>query len=373
MKNEILAGETSLAPTRNRVNDVKNHELSIAFQTDKRAADYIALAKLVNDYAFHAVTVYCDAPYHPSYLPLLLMAPHIKRARIGPAGVPPSRMHPLDIAAGAALLADIANAGTYIGLVRGGWLEEHGIRELRPPIQAMRESVNIIQRLLAGETATDEDQPPPDPTGGPRGVQGVFNIAPHVRAPYPLPAARIPLQIGAWGAKMAALAGEVADEVKIGGTANPALVPWMARQIAVGEARAEREIGGVNIVIGAVSVVDEDRNAARFAARKAVALYMPIVSRLDPTADIEPELMGRVSELVAAGESDAAARLVPDDLLESFAFAGDAADIIAQCERLYNAGAQRIELGTPHGVNDSARGIQIIGEKVIPALGDWMR
>ena len=373
---------------------MKNRELSIAFQTDKRAADYIALAELVNDYAFHAVTVYCDAPYHPSYLPLLLMAPQIKRARIGPAGIPPSRMHPLDIAAGAALLADIANAGTYIGLVRGGWLAEHGIRELRPPIQAMRESVNIIQRLLAGETALGEGdnrashrlaptgksdtgqrgiEPPPDPTGGPRGVNRVFKIAPHVRAPYPLPSARIPLQIGAWGAKMAALAGEVADEVKIGGTANPALVPWMARQIAVGEARAEREIGGVNIVIGAVSVVDEDRDAARFAARKAVALYMPIVSRLDPTANIEPELMGRVSELVAAGESDAAARLVPDDLLESFAFAGDAADIIAQCERLYDAGAQRIELGTPHGVNDSARGIQIIGEKVIPALGDWMR
>ena len=239
------------------MNDVKNHELSIAFQTDKRAADYISLAKLVNGYAFHAVTVYCDAPYHPSYLPLLLMAPHIKRARIGPAGLPPSRMHPLDIAAGAALLADIANAGTYIGLVRGGWLEEHGIRELRPPIKAMRESVNIIQRLLAGETAITEDQPPPDPTGGPRGVnrashrlaptgksgtgprgvQEVFKIAPHVRAPYPLPSARIPLQIGAWGAKMAALAGEVADEVKIGGSANPALIPWMARQIAVGEAR----------------------------------------------------------------------------------------------------------------------------------------
>ena len=129
----------------------------------------------------------------------------------------------------------------------------------------------------------------------------------------------------------------------------------------------------MNIVIGAVSVVDDDRDAARFAARKAVALYMPIVSKLDPTASIEPELMRRVSEHVAAGDSDAAARLVPDELLETFAFAGDAADIIAQCQRLYEAGAQRIELGTPHGVADSARGIQIIGEQVIPALSDWLR
>ncbi len=66
------------------------HELSIAFQTDKRAKDYIALAKLVNQYDFAAVTVYCDAPFHPSYPPLMLMAQHIDRARIGPATVQPS-------------------------------------------------------------------------------------------------------------------------------------------------------------------------------------------------------------------------------------------------------------------------------------------
>ena len=42
-----------------------NREISIAFQTDKRAGEYVALAKLANQYAFNAVTVYCDAPYHP--------------------------------------------------------------------------------------------------------------------------------------------------------------------------------------------------------------------------------------------------------------------------------------------------------------------
>ncbi|MCY4466763.1 MAG: LLM class flavin-dependent oxidoreductase [Chloroflexi bacterium] len=334
-------------------------EISIAFQTDKRAADYIALAKLVNDYAFDAVTVYCDAPYHPSFGPLLLMAPHIERARIGPAGIPPSRMHPLDIAAGAALLADVARAGTYLGLVRGGWLADHGISERKPPLLAMRESIRIIRKLLAGEVA---------------GMDGrIFQIAEHVRAPYPLPDQRIPLQIGTWGVKLAALAGELADEVKIGGSANPALISWMAEQISRGEARANRVRGTVKIVIGAVSVVDDDRDAARFAARKAVALYMPIVSKLDPTTEIEPTLMQRVAGLVAAGDSEGAARLVPDEILDRFAFAGDAADIIKQCERLFDAGAKRIELGTPHGVAESALGIRLIGGQVLPGLRSWLR
>lgn len=331
-----------------------NRELSIAFQTDKRARDYIALAKLVDEFDFDAVTVYCDAPYHPSYGPLLLMAPHIKRARLGPAGVSPSRIHPIDIAAQTALLADLATSGVYLGLVRGGWLAEHGIPELQPPITGIREAIAIIQKLLAGETA---------------GYDGrVFQIAEHARAPYPLPSKAIPLQIGTWGRKLAALAGEMADEVKIGGSANPDMIPLMADHIAVGEARAGREAGSVNIVIGAVSVVDEDRDAARWMARKAVSLYMPIVSKLDTTLSIDPELMTRVQAHVSAGDADGAARLIPDEILDRFIFAGAPADIIEQCARLYDAGAQRIELGTPHGVREAATGIRLIGEQVIPAL-----
>ena len=333
-------------------------ELSIALQTDKRAQDYIDLAKLVNQYAFDAVTVYCDAPYHPSYGPLLLMAPHITKARLGPAGIPPSRMHPLDIAAQTALLADLAAGGVYIGLVRGGWLADHGISELDPPITAIREAVDIIRLLLAGESA---------------GYNGrVYRIAEQVRAPYPLPSRRIPLQIGTWGEKLAGLAGEIADEVKIGGSANPGVIPVIADYIAVGEARVGRKRGAVDLVIGAVSVVDEDREAARWIARKAVSLYMPIVSKLDPTLEIDPDLMSGVHSQVNAGDDEAAARLIPDDILDRFIFAGDPKDIIEHCERLYDAGAQRIELGTPHGVSEAATGIQLIGAKVIPALKPYL-
>ena len=335
-----------------------NREISIAFQTDKRAGAYIDLAKLVDQYAFNAVTVYCDAPYHPSYGPLLLMAPHISKARLGPAGIPPSRMHPLDIAAQTALLADLAAGGVYIGLVRGGWLGDHGIRELDPPISAIREAVGIIRLLLAGESA---------------GYDGrVYKIAEHVRAPYPLPSRQIPLQIGTWGERLSALAGEIADEVKVGGSANPDVIPMIADYIAVGEARSGRERGAVNIVIGAVSVVDEDREAARWIARKAVTLYMPIVSRLDPTLTIDPDLMARVQSQVNAGDDNAAARLIPDDILDRFIFAGDHTDIIEQCARLYDAGAHRIELGTPHGVSKAATGIRLIGEQVIPALKPYL-
>ena len=64
-------------------------------------------------------------------------------------------MHPIDIAANTALLAGLAKGGVYIGLARGAWLAEHGIREPKSPIQGMREAVEIIQKFTRREFRRD--------------------------------------------------------------------------------------------------------------------------------------------------------------------------------------------------------------------------
>lgn len=328
-------------------------EVSIAFQTDKTAARYIALAQLVDQYDFDCVSVYCDAPFHPGFAALFLMAPHIKRARIGVAALPPSRVHPIDIAAQAALLAELAAGGIYIGMARGAWLADHGIPEPEQPIQAIREAVEVVRYMLSGAT------------GGYKGQ--VYQLAEHVRAPYPLPAVLPPILIGTWGRKLCALAGEIADEVKIGGSANPAIIPVMAGYVAEGERPAGRTPGTVKVVSGAVTVVDKDREAARMAARRSVVMYLPVVAPLDPTLAVEPELLTRLVDHVRRDELDAAARLISDDLLDRFAFSGNADDLIRQAEALFAAGAARVEFGTPHGLI-AEEGIHILGKQVIPAL-----
>lgn len=327
--------------------------VSIAFQTDKRASDYIALAQLVDQYEIDVVSVYCDAPYHPSYVPLVLMAPHIRRARLGPAAVSPFRIHPIDIAAQTALLADLAAGGVYIGLARGAWLADHGIPEADKPITALREAITIIRTLLSGRSAGFDGE--------------VYRIAPHVRAPYPLPEHPIPLMIGTWGAKLASLGGEVADEVKVGGSANPDLVPVMLAYIRKGERLAGREEGSVGLVVGAVTVVDPDRETARQFARRKVALYLPVVASLDPTLEVDPQLLATIQAAVESNDLDRAGRQISDDLLDRFAFAGNAEDIIRQAESLYAAGATRLEFGTPHGI-DPAAGVRMLGEQVVPIL-----
>jgi 5,10-methylenetetrahydromethanopterin reductase len=332
---------------------MKKRELSIALQTNKSPQDYIALAKLVNQYDFDAVSVYCDAPFHPSYAPLVLMAPHITKARLGPAAISPSRIHPIDIAANTALLSELAKGGTYIGIARGAWLNSHGMTELQPPLQAIRETVEIVQYFLDGRSD---------------GYQGqVFQIAENVRAPYPLPTKRIPILIGTWGRALCAIAGEIADEVKIGGTANPDVVPIIRNYIDEGEKRAKRESESVNIVVGAVCVVDEDREQARQLARREVALYLPIVAKLDSTIELDPDWVSRLTLYVNKHEYEEAGRLISDELLDRFAFSGNPSDLIRQCETLFDAGVNRIEFGTPHGIQSNG-GLSLIGEKVLPAL-----
>ena len=329
-------------------------QVALGIQTDKTPAEYVALASLIDGYEVDVVHVYCDLPYTPSYLPMALMAPHLRRARLGPAGVSLARMAPVDIAADTALLAQLARGGVSVGLVRGGWLGDYGIREPERPLQAIREGVAVIRYMLSGETG---------------GLEGdIYPLAEHAWSPWALPQGmQVPVLIGSWGPRLCALAGEIADEVKVGGSTNPAMLPLARRWVSQGERRAGREAGSVALAIGAVCVADEDRELARAAARRSVAMYLPIVSRLDPTVEVEPELIDRLQRLFEQRDEDGAARLISDELLDCFAFSGDASDLIRQGEALFAAGAARVEFGTPHGI-DPARGIRLIGEQVIPAL-----
>ena len=146
----------------------------------------------------------------------------------------------------------------------------------------------------------------------------------------------VPLLLGTWGRRTAAFAGEVgAAELKLGGSANPDLVPVMRGWIGSDE---------VGIVLGAVTVVDEDGDAARARARAAVEPYLPIVAGRDPTLELGPD---------------------DEPPLDRFVFAGTPREVIRHAERAFAAGASRIEFGTPTGLT-TPRGVELLAERVLP-------
>jgi 5,10-methylenetetrahydromethanopterin reductase len=318
-------------------------EVSIAFQSDKRPSEYSELARLAERSGFDVVSVYNDLFFQPAIYPLLLMAQVTERVRLGPAALNPFTLHPVEIAGQIAALDAVSHGRAYLGLVQGSWLDALGI-EPRRPLTAIREAVEVIRRLLAGDES---------------GFEGnQFSLAPGARLRYEPLRADVPLMIGTWGVRVAAYAGEMATELKIGGTANPDLVPVMRSRI--GNDR-------VRIVVGAVTVVDEDAKAARQLAREEAALYFPVVAGLDPTLEVPPGLVEEVRRLVDARKRAAAGRLIPDALLDKLAFSGTAEDVARQAAELYEAGAARVEFGTPHGLTPR-RGVELLAERVVPEV-----
>ncbi len=322
---------------------------SIAFQSNKTPVEYQELAELVDQYPFDVVSVYNDLLFQPALGPLILMAQRLRRAQVGFAALNPYTLHPVEIAGQTAVLDMVSGGKSYLGLVRGSWLDRLGL-ESKKSLQTLREATLLVQHLLAQNPAAFEGQ--------------IFQLAAGSTLNYTPLRPRVPVMIGTWGKLTARMAGEIADEIKIGGSSNPAMATLLQTEISAGEAKAGRQPGSVGICLGAVTVVSEDREAARALVRREAALYLPVVAELDPTLQ-DPEWLQRIKEAAARSDYDYISRQISDELLDKFAFAGNPKDIIRQVEKIIEAGASRGEFGTPHGLT-SAEGIRLLGEQVLP-------
>ncbi len=337
------------------------HQISIAFQTDKPLAAYGPLAAAAEEYGFDAVTVYNDMLYQPAWLPLLEMARASQRITLGVAAVNPFTCHPVNIAGNIALIDEASNGRAYLGIARGSWLDFVGVTPRRP-VTALREAMACVRHLLRRD---------PAPLPG-----EIFPLAGGDSLRWNILRPDIPFLLGTWGEQTIRACRDQIDAIKIGGSANPDVIGHFRRMLdfdaeAQRGSRGEGERGSlarpVDIVIGAVSVVDEDGAAARALARREVALYLPIVAELDPTVQIDPELLSRLKNAAARYDFAAAADLISDELLARFAFAGTPAELAAHAETLFAAGAARVEFGTPHGLTPE-RGLRLLGEQVLPRI-----
>ena len=329
----------------------KQHFISIAFQTDKPITAYGPLAATAEAYGFDGVTVYNDLLYQPAWLPLLEMARHTHRVRLGPAAVNPFTCHPLNIAGNIALIDEASQGRAYLGLARGGWLDFLGLEPARP-VTALREALECVRHLLTGSK---------EPYHG-----KIFSLAGGETLRWPV-RFDIPFLLGTWGPKTIDACLPHISEIKIGGTANPAVIPQIQAAITNAANHIGRDPTEIGVAVGAVTVVDRDGQAARQLARREAALYLSVIAQLDHSLGIEPELLSRINEASACYDFEQVGSYISDDLLRRLAFAGTPDEVAQQAVELFEAGAGRVEFGTPHGLTKE-EGMRLLGERVLPAL-----
>ncbi len=320
-------------------------QITVAFQTDKPLTAYGSLAVKAENYGFDGVSVYNDMLYQPAWLPLLEIAQKTKRIKIGPAAINPFTSHPINIAGNLAIVDAVSNGRAYCGFARGAWLDFVGLKPIKP-ISTLREAILFVRHLLR------KDKKPF--AGEHFHLQGEDTLRwENVRSD-------IPFLLGSWGPKTILACLPLVSEIKLGGSANPSAARWLKSFLKQQKAK-------IGVVCGAVTVIDTDGSAALERARREVALYLPVVAELDTTATIEPDRLNGIRESIKQNDFDKMKTYISDDLLRKYAFAGTPDEIIEQVLNLFEAGADRIEFGTPHGLS-SENGLALLGEIVLPSV-----
>ena len=181
------------------------------------------------------------------------------------------------------------------GSVEGG----HGV-PYRRPLARIRETVEIVRRLLGGERVTYKGR--------------VFNLRDSVLGFTP-PRPDLPIYLAALGPQMIEMAGEVANGVLLN-WASPGYLRRAMEHLHLGAERAGRNPGDIDVACYLRTAVVDDPAQAQPALQQQIARYfrMPFYRNYFELSGFQEEAAS-VSQALARGDADAAAagRLKPAD------------------------------------------------------------
>lgn len=284
--------------------------------------------------------------FHPGAFALAgAAAAATERIGIGLGVVNPYTRHPALVAMETAALAGLAPGRVALGLGSSNrrWIEQQMAIPFKTPLRGLREGVEIVRRLLAGERLTY--------AGECFSVDGVA-----LETPPPAP---VPIVLGVKGPAALALAADVADGVLGSILTSPAHVRRVRATTA-----ARRP--GLAVLAYVPIAVSDDRAEARAWMRPLLARYLAALHGQSILTDggVTPEQTQRIRDALAAGRP--ADALVGDDVIERFAVAGPPADCRAALERFAAAGLDAPIAVIPPAANVGAQ-LARIGRELFPA------
>lgn len=248
-----------------------------------------------------------------------------------------------------AALAGLHPHRIVAGLGHGmpGWMRQIGSAP-RSPLTALRERLEAVRALLAGQTVT---------------VTGEYVQLDAVRLDHP-PATAPPVLAGVRGPRSLELAGHSADGVILAWPVTPAYIRHAAGLTARGWRTAARP-GQPALLAGTPVSLGPDKDAAAERLRPLVAAELASPSS---RAHLEAAgLAGEVSELRAeyASMEEFAAR-IPREWIETLTVCGTAHDCATAIGELHQAGAGSVALSVPAPLTGEQ--ITLLGRELLPAL-----
>jgi 5,10-methylenetetrahydromethanopterin reductase len=308
------------------------------------------LAELAEALGFHRVSCADNLFMRPVWPILTAAAARTRRVELGPLVTHPFLTHPAVIAAHVAQLDELSGGRAFFGIGRGAFYDQVGVTTPKP-ITAVRESIEVVARLLRGDRT------------GYRGE--VFSLAEGAALRWTPLRAQVPIVVGSWGPKLSELAGELADEVDVGFLLNPAHLPVVREHLAAGAARAGRDPARLTLACGSLTAVAAERGPALAFARHHLSLFLPVLARLPGFPPVDPAEVAAVEAALRRDGPEAAGRHIGEATVHAFCLAGTPADLIPRVEALLALGVRHVTFCPPLGP-DRAAAVRLLGETILP-------
>ncbi len=186
--------------------------------------------------------------------------------------------------------------------------------ERRKPLTAMRETVEVLRRLLNMERVTFE--------GEFIQVNGIeLDVVHGRREPR-----KVPIMIGATGPKMMELTGEISDGAVLNYCVPPEYNDEALEQLDRGARKAGRTVADIDRPQLIVCSVDEDRDKAIDTTRGLLCQYLAQQPHIAKASGVSAEVVAGIQSILgwpATHEQiQAAKHLVPEDLIHGITASG---------------------------------------------------
>jgi 5,10-methylenetetrahydromethanopterin reductase len=196
--------------------------------------------------------------------------------------------------------------------------------ERKNPLTAMRETVEIMRRLLHMENVTFE--------GEFVHVKGIELDVVHGNTNP----RHVPIMIGATGAKMLQLAGEIGDGVVMNYCVPVEYNEMALENIEIGAKRAGRKLEEIDRPQLVVCSVAEDHDEAFDSSRELLTQYLAQQPHIAKASGVSNDIVAEIQSILgwpATHEQiQAAKHLVPDDLIDRITASGTPDEARAKVE-----------------------------------------
>ncbi len=220
--------------------------------------------------------------------------------------------------------------------------------ERRKPLLAMRETIDVMRRLLRMENVTFH--------GEFHHVDGIeLDVVHGRREPR-----HVPMYIGATGDAMMELAGEMADGVVLNYCVPPEYNDGALKHLEIGAKKAGRRLDDIDRPQLVVCSVDVDREKALDGARGLLTQYLAQQPHIAKASGVGDEVVKKIQSILGwpatKEQIDQAKRFVPDDLVQRITASGTPDEVRARvneyrkrgctCPILYPLGDAKLMIDT---------------------------